>query len=63
MTSRYGQHHIVGSEAGRPRPMVYLHAGWRHRRFIRRRRFPWRGVFGALAVMAVGGGLWWTLAA
>jgi hypothetical protein len=43
--------------------MVYLHAGWRHRRFIRKRRFPWSGVLGALAVMALVGGLWWTLAA
>ncbi|CAN7638429.1 hypothetical protein LJR219_005002 [Phenylobacterium sp. LjRoot219] len=33
MINRYGRHYIVGDETGRPRPIVYLHAGWRLRRF------------------------------
>lgn len=40
MANRYGRHYIVGNEADQPRPMVYLHAGWRQRRFNHRRRGP-----------------------
>lgn len=35
MKNPFGRHNIVGSEAGKPRPMVYLR---RERRQLRRRR-------------------------
>ena len=55
MTNRFGRHYIAGCEADRPRPMVYIHAGWRQKRF-RRAGGTWivlsLGLAGAVLVLS-----------
>ncbi|WP_041372919.1 hypothetical protein [Phenylobacterium zucineum] len=60
MSQRFLRHNIVGSEAGRPRPLVYMRQGWSRSRLRRRSRSLLPALLGA-AALAVAAGLWLTL--
>lgn len=63
MANQYGRHYIVGDETDQPRPIVYLHPGWRHRRFrgARPRRAPALLMAGLMAAIAAIGLLAWLM--